>query len=298
MSPSYSAPGKLMILGEYGVVDGGRAMVAAVDRRAVGKLAEAAPPPTPVIAAVLRVAEGSGFPRIGAGISVDTRSMIDHRGQKLGIGSSAAAALVAAALATGTDDETALEIAIRGHRLAAGGLGSGVDVAASFTGGVIASATQPSVITPLPSALRGLTLSVLYTGEPASSSELVARAQAAPRWKEHARALSALAEEGIDAWSKQDATRFLSVVARSGRAMDSLGRDAGTPIVTPQIAEIMRLAGEAEGAAKPSGAGGGDVVVLFVRDRTISESIAQKTGATLVELEIDRVGLRREAQRR
>lgn len=292
---SWSAPGKLMILGEYGVLEGGRAMACAVDRRATGRFAEAAPPPTPVIEWVLRLAEAAGFPRAGSGISVDTRSFSDGRGMKLGIGSSAAVAIVASALATGDGDETALELALRAHKQAGGG-GSGVDVVTCFSGGVIASASQPAIVSALPGRLRGLELAVLYTGESASTPELISRCKAAPGWKTHAAALARLADEGIDAWSKQQADRFLSVVARAGRAYQALGRDAGAALVTEPMEAIMRLAGEASAAAKPSGAGGGDVMLLFSRDPQLGASLAEKTGTHLVEIAIDPVGLKREPQ--
>lgn len=294
MDSTWSAPGKLMILGEYGVLEGGRAMVAAVNRRAIGKLAEAAPPPTAIVEAVLRIVEGAGYPRIGQGVSVDTRAFSDGRGLKLGIGSSAAVAVIAAALATGTDDENVLDLAVRAHRFASGGSGSGIDVAACFSGGVLASASQPAPLTPLPGRLRGIELGVLYSGDPASTPELIARAKACARWRDHAAAFASLAEEGIEAWSRQEADRFLAVIARAGRAYQSLAHDSGAPIVTEVIEAIMRLAGEASAAAKPSGAGGGDVVLVLSRDPDLADKIAEKTGARRVALAIDPAGLRRE----
>lgn len=289
----YSAPGKLMLLGEYGVLEGGRAMACAVNRRAIGLLNDAAPPPTPVIEAVLRLAEGAGYPRIGSLVSVDTRAFSDGRGLKLGLGSSSAVAVITAALATGSDDENTLDLAARAHRLATGG-GSGVDVAACFSGGVIASSAQPAIITPLPSRIKGLELAVLYSGEPASTGELIKAAKAAPRWKDHAASFASLAEEGIQAWSYQQSDRFLSAVARAGRAYETLGREIGKPVVTEVMAAIMRYAGEANAAAKPSGAGGGDVMILFSRDPALADEIAEKTGARRVALAIDPAGLKRE----
>ena len=51
-----SAPGKLVILGDYAVLDGGLAIVAAIDRRATGQAVArdpARPAPSRVVAAVL-----------------------------------------------------------------------------------------------------------------------------------------------------------------------------------------------------------------------------------------------------
>jgi phosphomevalonate kinase len=94
-----SAPGKLMLLGEYAVVDGGLAVVAAVNRRAVGvTLTEPDPRPSPVVQAVLTRAARAGAV-LPPGVRIDTSAFHDAQGAKLGLGSSAAVAVITAALA-------------------------------------------------------------------------------------------------------------------------------------------------------------------------------------------------------
>lgn len=290
----YSAPGKLVMLGEYAVLEGARAMVAAVNRRASGTTHTAAPPPTPVVAAALALAESHRYPRLGEAVTIDTRAFQEH-GVKLGLGSSAVAALLAMALATERDDEVALELAIEAHRQAAGGEGSGVDVAAAFHGGVIATARQPAIVTPLPSRCPGLHLTVLATGESASTPALIAQCRAAPTWRRWVAELGSLAEEGIAAWSARDAARMLSVVSRAGRAMEGLGRDAGVPVVTPTIARVMAEAERRGAAAKPSGAGGGDVVMVLAPQAEVGAEVAASVGLSVVDVAVDPIGLRREA---
>lgn len=290
----YSAPGKLMLLGEYAVLEGARAMVAAVSRRAYGTTNLAAPPPTPVVAAALDLAESHRYARLGESVTIDTRSF-QSGGIKLGLGSSAVAALLAMALATESDDETTLQLAIEAHRRAAGGEGSGVDVAAAFHGGIIATARQPALVTPLPSRCAGLHLSILAAGNSASTTAFIGACRAAPSWAQWVRVLGALAGEGIEAWSQQDAPRVLSVFARAGRAMEGLGRDAGVPVVTPEIAAIMTAAEKRGAAAKPSGAGGGDVVIVLSPHPDHGREIAAETGRELVDAAVDPIGLRREA---
>ncbi|MEL6186908.1 MAG: hypothetical protein AAFU79_19970, partial [Myxococcota bacterium] len=114
----WSAPGKLVLLGDYAVLEGARALVAAVDRRAVGRV-DAEGPRTEVVEAVLARAraEGAGVD----GVRIDTAGFLEPGGQKLGIGSSAAVAVVTAALARGRGDELTFEVALEGHRDAAGG---------------------------------------------------------------------------------------------------------------------------------------------------------------------------------
>lgn len=286
-----SAPGKLVLLGDYAVLDGGEALVAAVDRRATGALDPEAGG-SEVVDAVLARARTLGY-EVPGGVRVDTSGFIGPGGQKLGIGSSAAVAVVAAALATGRGDEACFEVALDGHRDAAGGVGSGIDVAASFFGGVIATAHQPAPVEALPSAIPGLTLSVLYANESASTRALVEACRRAPDWKRWVEVMRPLAAAGIAAWRAGQADAFLSVVARYGRAMQGLGRDAGVPVVTETIEAIQRLAAERGGAAKPSGAGGGDVVVLFARDPEVGPRVAEAAGARFIPIAVDPYGLRR-----
>lgn len=121
-----SAPGKLVLLGDYAVLAGGPALVAAVDRRAVGATGGPIPPSAVVEAVLARAKLEGGRPELP---EIDTRAFLDEHGQKLGLGSSAAVAVVTAALSLGRDDERILRVALEGHRDAAGGVGSGVDVA-------------------------------------------------------------------------------------------------------------------------------------------------------------------------
>lgn len=283
-----SAPGKLVLLGDYAVLDGGMAMIAAVDRRAVASVVQENVEASSVVRAVL---EESGRDVPGS-IQIDTSSF-QWNGKKLGIGSSAAAAVTASALVLGSGAEDVLQLAIRAHRSANGGEGSGIDVAASYFGGVIAADHQPGTIQPLPSRIPGLVLSVLFANVSAKTSQMVAKARQSSKWAHWMNVLKPLAEQGIEAWSRGQTKRFVSIVDRYGRAMGGLGRDAGTPIVTDEIDAAIRIASERGGAAKPSGAGGGDVVVVFGEDEGLGRRVAEETGMVLVDLAIEPRGLSR-----
>lgn len=287
MTQAASAPGKLVLLGDYAVLEGGLALVAAVNRRAEGRVASNAPP-SGVVQAVCRRAGAEAL-----SVRIDTSGFLGPEGTKLGIGSSAAVAVVTAALATGRGDERCLETALKGHRDAAGGVGSGIDVAASYYGGVIASRNQPSPVEPLGSRLPGLELSVLFARESASTSELIRACRGHPRWPAWMSVMKPLAEQGVDAWRRGEAPRFLEVVRRYGRAMEGMGRDADVPVVTETIRKVMDAAEKRGGAAKPSGAGGGDVVVLFSQDPALGAQAAEESGALLLDLGVERTGLRR-----
>lgn len=285
-----SAPGKLVVLGDYAVLEGGPALVASVNRRAVGELRATPAAASEIVDAVLRLASPIAFDPTRSFLHVDTSGFRDEQGRKLGLGSSAAVAVVASALALGRRDASVLALALAAHREATGG-GSGVDVAASFHGGLIATARQPASVVKLPPHIPGLHLFVLFTEESANTAELVKACRASPTWSQRAAELGALATEGVEAWRRGYAEAFLSVVSRYGWGMAALGREAGVPVVTESIEAVMRLAEEAGAAAKPSGAGGGDVVLGFARDPELGRRLAGAVGMRLVELALEPVGL-------
>ena len=81
----------------------------------------------------------------------------------------------------------------------------------------------------------------------------------------------------------------------------ALGHVIGLPIVTPALAEAARLAEELGGAAKPSGAGGGDVGIAFLTDRGAAETFRQRAphiGLEILSIRTGASGLRREPSAR
>ena len=96
-TPSYvvSAPGKLMIAGEYAVLDGAEAVVDAVGRRAYAHLGSFAQEPLPLEAGAARARAEALLGAVPGALSIDV-SELRQAGRKLGLGSSAAAAAAAA----------------------------------------------------------------------------------------------------------------------------------------------------------------------------------------------------------
>jgi len=277
-----SAPGKLILTGEYAVLDGAPALVTAVDRRVrvtvsgrsngytlsaplfglanhpftIGCESSGLEELGVVRAVVEAVSEGASLPPVA--ITIDTSPF--YQGEhKLGLGSSAAVAvalsgaLLGAALSA-PDPPTLFAFALAAHRRAQGGVGSGVDVAASVFGGVLRyELDQLPVSTRLPD---GLAFLPVWTGRSASTTALVgavkraiARGDAEAEWQR----LVDLTRRDIN-----DANGFVATVDYWCQALDDLGRAAGVDLVTNEhraIGDIVRGAG---GAYKPSGAGGGD----------------------------------------
>src|SRR4051794_13397449 len=98
-----TAPGKLILTGEYAVLDGAPAIVVAVDRRAVARRNAIPRGSSPFLVAVaeeIAARRGASDPaaRAALEVSVDSAAFY-HRASKLGLGSSAAVTVAATALA-------------------------------------------------------------------------------------------------------------------------------------------------------------------------------------------------------
>lgn len=288
-----SAPGKVVLLGEYAVTDDGPALVAATSVRAWAELSPRAEPDSPVVRAVRKVAGGPQ-----TRIFIDTSSFRDANGDKLGFGSSSAAAVCASALFVGDTDERVLSVALEGHRAANHGRGSGIDVAACYFGGVLSATRQPGPVEAMPSRLPGFELAIFRLGPPVSTADFVGRCRASPDWERWAAALRDVAQEGLLAYRRGQADAFRSAVARFTRALGGLGRSARVPIVTPAAEALARVARAAGGVAKPSGAGGGDVAVAWLPVDVDPAQVATEAGIELLPVRIDPVGLRRESETR
>jgi phosphomevalonate kinase len=278
-----TAPGKLFFAGEYGVLHGGTAVVVAVDRRVVARFVPGAGPSTPVVAEAITAVRGhcasTGASLPEGAPEIDSASLSDG-GHKLGLGSSAAVAAAAVGVlleAAGFDVEAekalTFLLAERAHRAAQGGRGSGADVAAAVMGGVLAY-TRPEVGAPSMRTLvppAQLMPVVVSTGIPSATVDHVTAVErlAARDPGAHARRLREIrraADAFLLGYEAGDVRMVLQAVGAAHEALAALGRDADLPIVTPALDAAAALAHELGGAAKPSGAGGGDVGVAFFSD--------------------------------
>jgi phosphomevalonate kinase len=239
-------------------------------------------------------------------VSVDT-SAFRRKGRKLGLGSSAAAAVAACGAWLASQGERLdqnLDVVARlshaGHRLAQGGRGSGVDVAASVHGGVLRfQKGEPVASVDLPI----LFLAVVDTGASASTSQLLSaveelRRHAPALHEEHMQGLVRSASEFVEALAAQDPAAAIQLADDYGRRMAALGESCGCSIVTPILHLIASAARAAGGAAKPSGAGGGDLAVAFFSQAAQQEKFLRECKShalTSVRLQIGAQGLREES---
>jgi phosphomevalonate kinase len=291
------APGKLVLSGAYAVLSGAPALVVAVDRYVIADSARSATFLTPEVRAALGERPAPWFDAEG----------LREKGEKLGLGSSAA--ILVASLAAleldaepGASDAALCERvyarALVAHRTAQGG-GSGVDVAASAFGGVLAARRSASELelTPvaLPSALQFQIWACSVSASTAAFLKRIAEFAARDPLAHRARiaAQADAAAFALDAVQRADAADFVAAIARQVEALSALGAAAGVGIVTPELAELAALAASSGSAFLPAGAGGGDVAyyVGLAPPAPDFEARARALGLARVELALGARGV-------
>lgn len=278
-----TAPGKLILTGEYAVLDGAPALVMAVDRRAVARRGPpgARSPFLDAVIAELAARRGEDDPAARAAheIAVDSSAFYDGDA-KLGLGSSAAVTVAAAALslaAAGPPDHgEVLAVAQAAHAAAQaprGGRGSGADIAAAVHGGLICYELGDGA----PRISRrswpaDVALVPFSTGRSADTPSLLAQVAAARAARPASvnAALAAIAEASRAACAALAAPPELAGVvviaafAIAGHAMDALALTTGAELVPACVTAARAAIEPLGGAVKTTGAGGGDVAVALV----------------------------------
>ncbi len=304
-----SAPGKMMITGEYAVLHGAEAVVAAVDRRAFARLHAAVPVPSlPPEAAAARAEAERRIGATKAVIGLDVSEMRQN-GLKLGLGSSAAGAAAVAGLvfaAAGRDLERpqaqreVLDAALRGHNAIAP-KGSGADVAAAVLGGFVRYRRLGDAVETHPIAWpKALSVRVVWTGQEARTSDFLASVEALAKRdpERHQGVMAALGREAdrfIHALVDQNLVGAIEATGAYALAMKTLGEAAGIGIVTESLAKVAALAQSVGGAAKPSGAGGGDVALaIFAEPDSAAhfEHLCAKGGLQVLSIGLGAPGVR------
>lgn len=305
-----SAPGKLMIAGEYAVLRGAPALVCAVDRRVRVTLGAAVPSDAvPPEAEAARSAAEAVRGAVGGGLAIDATALRSADQQvKLGLGSSAAAAAGTAAAvfgATGadlSDHDTKTSIfkaALKGHSAIAPN-GSGADVAASVFGGFLQFSKHGTEASASPIAFpEGLISKVVWTGSPARTSDFLSRIkdlEASDPFEAGKRleGIEIAASAMLRSLEAADSAAFFAATSAHHEAMRALGDAANAPIVEERLGLAHALAKEAGGAAKPSGAGGGDAAIAFFDQDDAATAFTKacaKHGLALLSLQLGTDGV-------
>jgi phosphomevalonate kinase len=265
------APGKVVLSGAYAVLEGAPALVAAVDRYVVADARREATRVTPEVAEALARRNATRAPWFDARALRD-----DGRDQKLGLGSSAAI-LVASLAALELSQEPALDDAalasrtflpaLEAHQSAQGG-GSGIDVAASAFGGVLVyeRSTESGPVPRITSIQlpESLYIEVWSSAESASTSGMLARVAALrdARPLDYAAIIARLTAAADASRRATSADAFVEGCRLQLAGLTELGDRAGAPIVDPAARAFHAATSDRGAVVLPSGAGGGDVVLL------------------------------------
>jgi phosphomevalonate kinase len=308
-----TAPGKLILTGEYAVLGGAPAIVVAVDRRAIARRNSTPRGSSPFLLAVadeIAQRRGGSDPaaRAALEISVDSTAFYDKI-TKLGLGSSAAVTVAATALALGTASrDEILEVALAAHARAQGARGargSGADIAASVHGGTLIFTRPAGEAAPRIERRRwpaSVMILPFFTGAAADTAQLVARVEAA-RAGAPSRvdsALAAIADASRAACTALTAPPDIAAVALIGalalaaNATDRLAIATGVDLVPECViaarAHLVRLGG----TAKTTGAGGGDVGVAVLpatADVTLATRLLIEAGCQPLRIARDETGV-------
>ena len=329
-----SVPGKLVLLGEYAVLEGAPALVLAVDRRACvsvtpsGRDSWEIVSPTLGLQARLQLRDGNAtwideapaelewittllarFPQAerlpACRIELDSDAFyLDHDGAraKLGLGSSAAlaVALLGALHAHANLALPTLHQAIVAHRAIQHGHGSGIDIAASLSGGLSRFQLDGDAMRLAPMKLPDdLRWCCVYSGRPASTRAMLTtvadwREREPAAFAQHTRELATISSRGIDAVIANDAAAFMSSLHDYAGALARFGEAAGADIASREHRAIAAIAADCGCVYKSCGAGGGDVGVTFAvedtRLRAFAGRVAQ-AGYPVIGLAEDPKGL-------
>ena len=277
-------PGKVMLSGEYGVLSGGLAAMLPLPRYM--ELSTLASAPQEAYAPVVEKGRHffmtacenhereTGLPHIAIDRSAFDGQDAAGRRRKLGIGSSAAEAagvlglrLLNAGARISGREAAFLEEVLSLHHRAQGERGSGADAAVCALGRPILFRGQESVsVELLQLKSDAVPLSLVWSGEAADSRELIDKftfwQQNDPYSEALLRELRECAEYLGRSWYVSSEDDLFGMIDAHNAIMKELSKLAGISYFMPVHSQLDAWARRHGGRAKPTGAGGGDMVLL------------------------------------
>lgn len=314
-----SAPGKLVLSGEYAVLDGAAAISMAVDRRAIVTIVPRDGDSHAVKAPGFSDSESLFTGDSGAlswqvggedlalfeqvwratgmssheplSFTLDTGAFRED-GIKTGVGSSAALTAALAAAMSAISGADGAGTARRAHGEFQGGSGSGVDVATSLAGGVveyrIGDDTGFSVAWP-----EGLHYAVFWSGVAADTRSKLEQLQQQPATVART-ALAAAAEQFAVVFREGSGPRIIDELSDYTNALRQFDVESGLGIFDAGHAHLADSAAAHGAVYKPCGAGGGDVgiAVAVAKDSLASfTDLAVTLGFRRLEMNLDLQGV-------
>ena len=306
-----SAPGKILLSGEYAVLFGAPAIVAAANRRVRARLTpdyvdEMSKRALARFVAVMATKKHAQmrYGRVKGNLVVDSTELRKDK-RKLGLGSSAAAAACAAGLVAAAkhknliaERDNLFTDAYLGHGEHSKS-GSGVDVAASVYGGYLRYALGSARPTVETLAVPELVTRVVWTGESSDTSSFLSRMRAfqadnAGAFEAALAPLMHAASDLSDGFESGDTQTLLTGTRAYAQAMKLFGDACGLEIVEEKLEWIMKKADLHGGAAKPSGAGGGDVAIVFFENEEDAQRFQEDISFETLSIVLGAEGVRLE----
>lgn len=318
---STSAPGKVLLCGEYVVLNGAPSLCVAIDRRANVHIQPREPGEHAVTSPgfadgqFLFSADSSGeidwrtaaadrpdfslLEQVWADVNpvlpgsvevvLDTRAFVDPDSrQKLGLGGSAALTVaLSAALARLQSETVEVDQMIASHRQFQNGMGSGTDIATAYAGGLIEyRIAKPA--TSYPMQWRGdIEFAVLWSGSSVSTAEKLSHFSGTDLAGNTHADLAAASAAIVRAWPDAAATKILSLFRSYTDTLAEFSEAHGLGIFDEGHAELLGLAADCDVIYKPCGAGGGDVgIVLSTRKDAIDRFVGHAASRNFVDLHL------------
>jgi len=229
-------------------------------------------------------------------VRIDTRQFHDHQsGDKLGLGSSAAVSVALAAALSGDASRSVdcWSLANDIHAAFQGGHGSGVDVATSCQGGVIAYRKNDRAESTKTKWPEGLFYRFLFSGRAADTLSKIRKlsGSGSRSWS----SLISSAEETSTAWLAGNAEDILTAVRSYMNVLRQFSDQHDLGVFAAGHHGMVDLAVADGTVYKPCGAGGGDIgIVLATRQDDVDGFCkhALELGFAPLNIELDEHGLR------
>jgi len=328
MQLTATAPGKAVISGEYAVLIGAPAIAVALDRRAIVNIENATEdnhvvttpgftngswrfstsddgeitwhdklPKSglPLVEAAFAMADFDA--RVAKSFSIDTRAFADESTRrKFGLGSSAAAitALVAALCELGVQESDVGQAALAAHLRFQNGLGSGVDIATSLTGGVIEYRMGDAVNLVRHSWPEDLFYTILWSGRPASTHVRIAKFDQLNLHDSTVSALVEAANNVASVWGGQRAAEICASLRVYTETLHQFDFAHTLGIFAAGHDRLFAASNSSKVLYKPCGAGGGDIgIALSLDSSALADYVAgaEKLGFHALSVAVDSNGL-------
>ncbi len=326
-----SAPGKVVLCGEYVVLGGAQALSFAVNRRATVQIVSTSGPHSQLVCRgfvdgtyAFNFDKGNGFRwhvdkdklpdfhlfetiwstlcTVDSGVVdvvLDTRDFADPKsGKKYGLGSSAALTVaLSSALHEPRNADEELKTLINIHKETQGGQGSGVDIATAKFGGMISYRAHPQPTVEKIFWPSGLSCALFWSGRSASTSEKLHKFAAGRAASKSHRKLASSSNEIVANWQNYQPRKLLRALAEYTSNLRSFSDDYGLGVFDAGHDEMVSAAADHGIVYKPCGAGGGDIGIAMAESQASLVSFreaARAFGFEYLNVEMERTGAQTE----